>query len=167
MSEDTYMYIVIGIIILGVLFFIFKDKIMSEYFTTTSIMNEKLILKYFGSSRCPHSKVGSKAYLLVKEFEEKYKNVIVEYYWSDDELSRNEFTKANAEFVPTITNCDYIKIELILPKCDTPDCIELRDKKPEELKELLLEEILKKVKDSTHAKTVLAEKKAKSTTKPK
>ena len=91
------------------------------------------VLKYFGGAYCPHSREGSRAYELVKDFEVKYKNVDVQYYWSGEEETKDEFIKADARYVPTLTNCNYNKIEMSVPQgTDTSD------KSQDELKELVM-----------------------------
>jgi hypothetical protein len=91
------------------------------------------VLKYFGGAYCPHSREGSRAYELVKDFEAKYKNIDVQYFWSGEEGTKDEFMKADARYVPTLTNCDYTKIEMSVPQgTDTSD------KTQDELKELVM-----------------------------
>ena len=91
------------------------------------------VLKYFGGAYCPHSREGSRAYELVKDFEAKYNNIDVQYYWSGEEGTKDEFMKADARYVPTLTNCDYTKIEMSVPQgTDTSD------KSQDELKELVM-----------------------------
>jgi len=72
------------------------------------------ILKYFGSNTCPHSMKGSRAYNIIKDFEDSHNDVNVEYYWSGKD-TMDEFKKANAMYVPTIINGYYNTVELILP----------------------------------------------------
>lgn len=133
-----YMAITVVIIIIILLY-----KKNNEKFT-----NNTYILKYFGSKGCPHSREGSRAYELVKEFETKYKdkNVIVEYYWADDKANKPIFIEANATNVPTLTNNSFKKIELILPKCNsTSNCDDRKNMNEADLKELLLETIYEKI----------------------
>lgn len=91
------------------------------------------VLKYFGGAYCPHSREGSRAYELVKEFEATYPDVDVQYYWSGDEDTKAEFMKADARYVPTLTNDSYNKIEMSVPQgTDTSD------KSQDELKLLVM-----------------------------
>ena len=133
-----YIAIVIVLIICLVIYFISS----SEHFTTTSSTGtksstktssdeNKMSVKYFGGSYCPHSRVGSRAYTLIKDFQEKYPNIKVEYYWTGED--NEEFTNANAEYVPTITDGKYNKIELSLP-----EGVDTSNKTDEELKHLVL-----------------------------
>jgi len=98
--------------------------------------NQEKILKYFGSHMCPHSKKGSRAYNIIKEFEEKYDDIEVQYYWSGDDNSE-EFKRAKAQYVPTITNNNYETVKLVLPP--NTDTTNMDD---DILKELLLENML-------------------------
>jgi hypothetical protein len=98
------------------------------------------VLKYFGGAFCPHSRKGSRAYNLIKEFEEIYPNVNVQYFWTGDEMSSEEFTKANAIYVPTITNSCYNKIEMNVPE-DT----DTTDKSQDELKYMIMENMYNKL----------------------
>lgn len=103
-------YIIIGCIILFSILLYYLKYHFSEDFS------DKKILKYFGSMFCPHSRKGSMAYNLIKDFELEYKDsAIVEYYWSNDSKAATEFNKANAVYVPTITSSNYKKIDLNLP----------------------------------------------------
>lgn len=93
--------------------------------------SQTLVIKYFGSKNCPHSKIGSRAYLLIKDFEKVYPQVKVEYYWNED--SSDEFVLAQVEYVPTITDNLYNKIELALP-----NGVDTTNKTEKELKNLVL-----------------------------
>ena len=96
-------------------------------------MEEQKVLKYFGGAYCPHSREGSRAYNLMKDFEATYPNVDVQYYWSGNENDKSEFMKADARYVPTLTNSLYNKVEMsVSPKIDTTD------KSQDELKELVM-----------------------------
>ena len=133
---DKYLYIyiyVLALIIILVTIYIIVKKYKENKENKEKFTNEEKKLKYFGSKRCPHSKEGSRTYELVKEFENKYNDVKVEYYWSDIPSHKDNFEKANAEYVPTITNDNYKTIELILPKD-----LDRNSKTEEELKEILL-----------------------------
>ena len=141
-EKYKFLYLALSITIIIIIIILLYNKKRNEKFT-----NNIYILKYFGSKGCPHSREGSRAYDLVKEFETKYedKNVKVEYYWSDDKDNKPIFIKANATSVPTLTNNSFKKIELVIPKCNTPDCEDMSNKTEAELKELLLEIIYKKI----------------------
>ena len=98
------------------------------------------VLKYFGGAYCPHSREGSRAYNLVKDFEVTYPNVTVEYYWTGDLSTKDEFLKADARFVPTITDGSYNKIEMsIQPGSD------VTDKSQDELKEMVMANMYRKL----------------------
>ena len=107
--------------------------------------NTKKVLKYFGGNYCPHSNKDSKVYKLIKKFEESHPDINVEFYWSGVDDSVNEFKKADAKYVPTITNKDYKKIELVFD-CTTLECNEKRASLNNmEREQLLLEEIKNKL----------------------
>ena len=96
------------------------------------------VLKYFGGSYCPHSRKGSRAYELIKDFETAYPDVKVEYFWTGG--NTEEFVKADAQYVPTITNNLYNKVELsVNPNDDTKNKTEL------ELKNMVMANIYKQV----------------------
>jgi hypothetical protein len=103
-------YVIIGSIIIFSILLYFLVYHFSENF------NDKKIVKYFGSMFCPHSRKGSMAYNLIKDFELEYKDsVTVEYYWSNEKNSIDEFNKASVSYVPTITSNNYKKIDITLP----------------------------------------------------
>ena len=81
-------------------------------------MSEKKCIKYFGAHYCPHSNKDSRPYNLINSlFKNKYPEIDVEIYWSEDinEENKHEFIKANAKYVPTVTNSKYVHINLSLP----------------------------------------------------
>ena len=92
------------------------------------------ILKYFGSASCPHSRVNSRAYNLMKEFESYYTDVKMEYKWSGEDI--DEFKRGNIKSVPTIENKNYTKIELKLD-----DSVDTTNKTEDELKILLMQNL--------------------------
>lgn len=128
--------LIVGIMLLTIVIMAIVIINEKEYFKnekTTSKKSNKLVLKYFGSNGCPHSRKGSRAYNIIKTFEDTYDDVIVEYYWSNDESTSNEFDKAKVEYVPTITNGNYEHIELAIP-----EDIDRSNKTEDELKDALL-----------------------------
>ena len=108
--------------------------ILVTYFIYIPKKNTKKILKYFGGHKCPYSRIGSRAYELIKEFELQYPEINVEYYWSGED--KEEFKLGNIKYVPTIENCNYEKIELKLQ-----DNIDTTDKTEDELIEILMKNI--------------------------
>ena len=92
-------------------------KIIAE---RCDLSHNNKVLKYFGGLSCPHSNKSSRVYKLIQDFEIKYPDTVVEYYWSNNVEDMSEFKKANAVYVPTITNNNYTKVELkIAPGIDT------------------------------------------------
>jgi hypothetical protein len=132
-----------GIFIIGMIILIINIIKKNEKFEneqTTSTTSNKLVLKYFGSTGCPHSRKGSRAYNIIRSFEDEYNDVDVQYYWSHDESVADEFDKAKAEYVPTITNGEYKQVDLVLPTN-----IDKEDKSDEELREMLLSNVYKQL----------------------
>jgi len=81
-------------------------------------MSENKVIKYFGAHYCPHSNKNSRTYDLINHLiPEKYENVQIETFWSEDinEDNKHEFLQARAEYVPTITNDKYVHLKLSLP----------------------------------------------------
>lgn len=102
-------------------------------------MSEQKSIKYFGAQYCPYSNESSEAYNLINVlFKEKYPDVNIELYWSEDisEDNKEEFLNANAQYVPTVTNRKFAHIALKLPKD-----YDRSDKTDEELSDALLENI--------------------------
>jgi hypothetical protein len=106
-------------------------------------MSEKKVIKYFGAHYCPFSNSRSRAYNLINNLiTNKYPDIEIELYMSDDINEENkkhymaEFRKADAKYVPTVTNDKYAHINLSLPKDYITD-----DKTDEEITESLLENI--------------------------
>lgn len=141
MSNNT-IYIIVGLLLAVAIFLIiyfnksedFADQPSNQATpknTSTSNISKENGIKYFGGSYCPHSKVGSRAYLLIKDFELKYPDITVKYYWTGED--NEEFTKAQVEYVPTVTNKQYNKINLTVP-----DGVDTNNKSDNELKELVL-----------------------------
>ena len=106
---------------------------------TTSMKTSNKILKYFGGSYCPHSREGSRAYELIKNFETEYPGVKVEYYWTGGN-DNDEFNKADAKYVPTVTNGSYNKVQLSVNEMD-----DTSNKSDEELKNLVMINIYKQL----------------------
>jgi hypothetical protein len=80
-------------------------------------MSEKKSIKYFGAHYCPHSNKNSRTYNLINSlFKNKYPEVDVEIYWSEDinEENKHEFINGKAKYVPTVTNSKYAHINLSL-----------------------------------------------------
>ena len=102
-------------------------------------------LKYFGANYCPHSNKTSRAFLIITSLKQKYPDINLEIYMSEEvnHEGKNEFVKANAEYVPTITNSSYSKINLSLP-----DNYNLEDKTDEELMNNLLDHIYNQLDDN-------------------
>jgi hypothetical protein len=124
-----YIALIIVIIICTIVYFTrFSEKFSG---TSSSIKKTTNSVKYFGGNYCPHSRIGSRAHTLIKEFEKKYPDIRVEYYWTGED--NEEFTKANAQYVPTITDSRYRNIVLSLPQG-----IDTSQKTDDELKELVL-----------------------------
>lgn len=122
--------VIIAVIIFGILKYVYNNK--TNYFTNTS----NKTLNYFGGDYCPHSNKDSRTYKLIEEeFANKYPDVKVNYYWSNPN-NIEEFKKARADYVPTITNNNYDHIKLALPEGTNPE-----DYNDDELKDLLLENI--------------------------
>ena len=107
-----------------------KEQFVDE---TTST---KKTLKYFGGGYCPFSNRTSKAYTVIKEFDEldKYKDVQVDYYWTEE--NQNDMEKYDIMYVPTILGKDDKPIELKLP-----DNYDTAEKSPAQIKEALMEQI--------------------------
>ena len=139
-DKYLYVYILALIIIIFIIYIIVKKSKENKKKNNESFTDKEKVLKYFGSKGCPHSKKGSRTYELVKEFEDKYNDIKVQYYWSDDPSHKVDFEKANAEYVPTLTNADFKKIELILSKDEDRE-----EKTEEELRLLLLANIYDQV----------------------
>ena len=124
MKQGIYLVLfIVGIIALYIFFIKPKKDMPKDTFAniTTSSVEPKSdkVLKYFGGSYCPHSREGSRAYELIKDFELEHPDVKVEYFWTGGE-NDEEFQKANAQYVPTVTNRLYNKVELsVNPDDDT------------------------------------------------
>jgi hypothetical protein len=103
------------------------------FFKKQDNLTQKKILKYFGGDYCPHSNSDSRIFRLINEdFRQKYPDVDIQIFWSSDE-NREEFQRAGAEYVPTITNSSYEHLRVGLP-----ESIDTTDKSDEELKQLVL-----------------------------
>ena len=122
------------IFIIGTIMFYKKSSPSSNI--SEHLKSDNKTLKYFGGERCPHSKEGSKAHILIKAFEEMYPDVNIEYYWSSISTHKDEFKKARADYVPTITNDKYKHIELKIG-----ENISTIGKSDIELKNLVLENV--------------------------
>ena len=99
----------------------------------------KKSIKYFCAHYCPFSNETSNAYNLINnKFKEKYPDVNIEIFWTEDmnEENKHEYLNAGVEYVPTITNQNYVHIILSLP----PN-FEKEGKTDEELNDALLEYI--------------------------
>ena len=101
-------------------------------------MSENKVLKYFGANYCPFSNVKSKPYFIIREFKNKYPDVKVEIFMSEDmtDDQRHEFIKADAKYVPTVTNGNYAKISL-----DLVENFDKSDKNEEEIFDAVLKNI--------------------------
>ena len=132
-------YILCGIVIALVLFFILiiYNRNPNQMKNTEKLDNTKSI-KYFGGDYCPYSNTNSIAYNVMKEFEIKYPNVLVEYYWSGKDSAMME--KYNIMYVPTILNSKDQPIELKLPKDTVTE-----GKTDEELRGMLLDNIYRSI----------------------
>jgi hypothetical protein len=134
-------FVVISIVVIVILLLISvfnntkgsKKKCVNKMKDDTKYIRPR-VLKYFGGAYCPHSREGSRACNLVKDFEATYPDVNVKYYWSEDEDAKVEFMKANARYVPTLTNDNNNKIEMSVPQGT-----ETSDKSQDELKLLVME----------------------------
>jgi|SaaInlStandDraft_7_1057024.scaffolds.fasta_scaffold00718_3 hypothetical protein len=126
----TLLFIIVIVIIISIVYFCCNTN---ELFTNKS---DNKIIKYFGGDYCPHSNKDSRTYKLITEqFIQKYPNIKIEYYWTGID-SQEEFKKAEAQYVPTITNNNYEHVELKLP-----DNINFNDYNDDELEDLLLKNI--------------------------
>jgi len=149
MKQGIYLVLFIIGIIAFYIFFIKPTKtIPKDTFAnvTTSSITQQIntptsdkVLKYFGGSYCPHSRIGSRAYELIKVFELEYPDVKVEYYWTGED-NNEEFKNADAQYVPTVTNRLYNKIELSVDPNDNTD-----DKSDIELKHLVMRNIYRQL----------------------
>jgi hypothetical protein len=128
--------VLILIVIIILLIFIYK---VYKYFNKNKFTNKKVI-KFFGATYCPYSNTNSPSYKVMKDFEDKYKDVEVKYYWTDTEKDIPMAMEYNIEYVPTILNSNNDSIELSLP-----DGINKDEKTNDELRDLLLENIYNKL----------------------
>ena len=141
LSQNTW-YIIAPILIVAVAIYVyyrqkFNKLELLENIPEPSVSNlPPKVLKYFGGSHCPHSRKDSIPFHIINDFGDQYTSVKIEYYWSEDPNAEEEFTKAKADYVPTITNSDYHKITLGLP-----DSVDRTNTPPEELKTLLMANI--------------------------
>jgi hypothetical protein len=141
LSKNT-MYIICAILIVAIALYVYygQDSTKSEPLENTKdqvVSNlPPKVLKYFGGSHCPHSRKDSIPFHIINDFGDQYTSVTIEYYWSEDPDAGEEFAKAQADYVPTITNGDYKKITLGLP-----DSVDRTNTPPEELKNLLMANI--------------------------
>lgn len=134
LSNDLKIFIAL---VLCIVSYIVYDKVIKKQpeQLENSIENN-IELKYFGGHYCPHSNKDSHSYKLIMEhFTKKYPDVKVNVYWSG-ENNQSEFLKANAEYVPTITNKKYQHLELKLPEGFQPD-----DKTDDELVEAVVDNL--------------------------
>ena len=102
-------------------------------------MSDKKVIKYFGAHYCPHSNKNSAVYGLINEsFRERFPDVEIQIYMSEDasEEDKPEFTKADAKYVPTVTNGKYAHLNLKLP-----DGYDTENKSMDEMGEVLLNNI--------------------------
>ena len=128
-----------GILIcLAIVIFVIIYLIYCKYYKEK--FSNKKIVKFFGATYCPYSNTNSPSYKVMKDFEEKYKDVEVQYYWTDSEKDTPLAIKYNIEYVPTILNMNDKQIELGLPEGINKD-----EKTNDELRELLLENIYNKL----------------------
>ena len=149
MKQGIYLVLFIVGIIAFYIFFIKPTKDLPKdtfaNVTTSSVTKQSNIpksgkvLKYFGGSYCPHSREGSRAYELIKDFESEYTDVKVEYYWTGED-NDEEFQNADAQYIPTVTNRLYNKVELSVNPNDNTD-----DKSDIELKHLVMGNIYRQL----------------------
>jgi hypothetical protein len=138
MMKDNLKYIIpLILVVIGIIiwyFFFKKENLTNKIEKITN--GEVKILKYFGGDYCPHSNSKSRTYkLITEEFSQRFPNVDIQVFWSNPKNSE-EFQKANAEFVPTITSDNYEHITISLPEGTV-----IEGKSDDELKELLLTNI--------------------------
>jgi hypothetical protein len=134
----NYKYILpVLVVVIGLIvwyFFFKKEKMTNNIEKITN--GEIKVLKYFGGDYCPHSNMDSRTYkLITEEFSKRYPNVDIQVYWSGEE-NKNEFIKANAQFVPTITTENYDHVHIGLQ-----EDVVIEGKSDDELKEMLLSNI--------------------------
>jgi hypothetical protein len=137
------------IVILVVVVFKKKEKFMNyknkifgkEKFDTETDTNTKKVIKFFGATYCPYSNESSISFKVMKDFEEKYKDMVeVQYYWTDTQKDLPFAMEYNIQYVPTIYNNMKEVIEL-----DLPEGVDRENKTNDELKELLLSNIYSKL----------------------
>jgi hypothetical protein len=134
LSNDLKIFIVLVLCIVS--YVVYDKMIKKQHEQLENVDNNIIELKYFGGHYCPHSNQDSHSYKLIMEhFTKKYPDVKVNVYWSGED-NQKEFLKANAEYVPTITNNKYEHLELKLPEGFEPD-----DKTDDELVEAVVDNL--------------------------
>lgn len=106
--------------------------------------NGKIVLKYFGTTRCPHSNPQSRAFDLINnKFREKYGDMVdIQIYMNGPGVTENkdqmiqEFRNARADYVPKITCENYKEVHLRMSSD-----VDTTNKSDEELMGLLLDNI--------------------------
>jgi hypothetical protein len=137
LSNDLKIFIVLVLCIIGYIVYDKVIKTQPEQLENIENNDDNIIeLKYFGGHYCPHSNKDSHSYKLIMEhFTKKYPDVKVNVYWSGED-NQAEFLKANAEYVPTITNNKYEHLELKLP-----EGFETDDKSDDELVDAVVDNL--------------------------
>ena len=134
MISSKVMILIFVVIAVLVVFLIYK------YFNKDKFTNNKKVIKFFGATYCPYSNMNSPSYKVMKDFEDKYKDVEVQYYWTDTEKDIPLAVEYNIEYVPTILNSKNESIELALPEGINKD-----EKTNDELRDLLLSNVYNKL----------------------
>lgn len=134
-SKNEIIFIVVLLVIIGgLVYYFFIRKNSSEKLEQPS----NKTLRYFGAYYCPYSNKESPAYMVIKDFEKKYPDILIEYYWV--ETDKEYMNKYNIDYVPMILNNTNTQIDLALPN----DII-TENKTNEELKDILLETLYNKL----------------------
>ena len=141
----TELIIFIGLIVLIIIYLVYKYIILADKKEKLEDKNQKSIknnfdngpkvLNYFGADYCPFSNTDSNAYKIIKDFENEYGDrVNIKYYWTGVDTAMMK--ELNITYVPTILNGNNDKIELGLDKD-----VDTKNLSNEELKSMLLENI--------------------------
>jgi hypothetical protein len=119
----------------------YKNKIFGKDILGKETFQSKKVIKFFGATYCPYSNESSISFKVMKDFEEKYKDLVeVEYFWTDTQKDMPLAMEYNIQYVPTIYNENKEVIELALP-----EGIDKENKTNDELRELLLNNIYSKL----------------------
>jgi len=135
-SQNEIIIILVLIILIGglVYYFFIRKNNNPEKLEQSS----RKRLRYFGAYYCPYSNKESPAYMVIKDLENKYSDVLIEYYWV--ETDKEYMSKYNVEYVPMILTNEDKTIDLALPTDIT-----IENKTNDELKDILLETIYNKL----------------------